>query len=76
VDRVLVTPKMGLGSGRHIRLDWSLHVNDDKLDFVAPWRQVQWMRDSLFLIPLPAGVFAREHQEASKKTHRGATRLC
>ena len=47
------------GSGEAMRLDWHLQVNDSKLDFTAPWRQVRWMRDLLSLTHTgPACFFA------------------
>jgi len=63
-------PKDGpvwFGSGKAMRLDWPLQVNDSKLDFTAPWRQVRWMRDSLSPLSLPVGAVTSRHQETAQK---------
>jgi len=50
-----------------MRLDWPLQVNDSDLDFIAPWCQVRWMRDSLSPMPLPVGAVNNGHQETALK---------
>jgi len=66
--RTSANPKDGpvwFGSGRAIRLDWPLQINDSELDFTAPWRQVQWMRDSLSPMALPVGAVTSGHHETA-----------
>jgi len=68
--RTSCNPKHGpvwFGSGEAMRLDWPLQVNDSELDFTAPWRQVQWIRDSLSAMPLPVGAIQSGHQETALK---------
>ena len=68
-------PKDGpvwFGSGEAMRLDWPLQVNNSKLDFTAPWRQVRWMRNlnSLSPLSLPVGAVQSAlsgHQETAQK---------
>ena len=53
------------GSGEAIRLDWHLQLNDKKLDFTAPWRQVWWMQDSLTPMFLPVRAVENGHQKTA-----------
>ena len=63
-------PKDGpvwFGSGEAIQPDWPLQVNDSELDFIAPWRHVRRMRDSLSPLSLPVGAVKSRKQETTPK---------